>query len=75
MLAAESVAEYEVSHKHDNLLEALFQNPVSSNIHWREVESLLAHLGARVDPHAGAKFHILLNGSRGRCTARTTAAC
>ncbi len=35
---------------------------MSANIHWREVESLLNHLGAQVDPAHGARFKVTLNG-------------
>ncbi len=54
-----------MSHKHDTLLRAIFDGPVSSNIHWREVESLLAHLGATLEPHHGASFRVVLNGIEG----------
>jgi hypothetical protein len=50
-----------VSNKHLHLLQAIFENPLSSNIHWREVESLLNHLGATINPTHGARFHIVLN--------------
>ena len=45
-----------MSHKHINLLRAIFHDPVSGNIHWREIESLLHHLGASVDPRARCAF-------------------
>lgn len=51
-----------MSHKHRNVLQAIFHDPVSANIQWREVESLLHHLGADVQPSHGAKFRVLLNG-------------
>ncbi len=35
-----------MSHKHDNLIRAIFHDPISGNLQWREVESLLRHLGA-----------------------------
>jgi hypothetical protein len=35
-----------MSHKHEQLLRAIFQDPISCNIHWREIESLLNHVGA-----------------------------
>lgn len=54
-----------MSHKHDILLHAIFAGPVSGNVHWREVESLLAHLGATVEPHHGASFRVTLNGVEG----------
>ncbi|MFA7279437.1 MAG: type II toxin-antitoxin system HicA family toxin [Sterolibacterium sp.] len=50
-----------MSHKYSSLLRTIFQDPVSSNIHWREVESLLHHLGAAVEPTHGARFHVKLN--------------
>ncbi|HEX8963985.1 MAG TPA: type II toxin-antitoxin system HicA family toxin [Rhodocyclaceae bacterium] len=50
-----------MSHKHHNLLRTIFQDPISSNIHWREVESLLNHLGATVEPAHGARFRVVLN--------------
>lgn len=52
-----------VSHKHLNLLRTIFHDPLSSNTHWREVESLLNHLGAVVEPAHGARFHVTLNGT------------
>ena len=51
-----------MSHKHITLLRAIFHDPVSGNIHWREIESLLHHLGASVTPAHGARFHVTLNG-------------
>ena len=54
-----------MSHKHEHLLETIFRDPVSANIHWREVESLLTHLGAAIDHHAGARVHVKLNGFEG----------
>ena len=50
-----------MSHKHLNLLRTIFQDPISGNIHWREVESLLTHLGAVVEPTRGANFRVVLN--------------
>lgn len=49
-------------HKHGHLLEAIFHDPVSANIHWREVESLLHHLGAEIGPLSGARLRVKLNG-------------
>jgi hypothetical protein len=51
-----------MSHKHINLIRAIFHDPVSGNIHWREIESLLHHLGASVTPTHGARFRVSLNG-------------
>jgi len=51
-----------MSHKHAHLLRSIFTDPPSANIHWREIESLLHHLGAEVEPSHGARFRIVLNG-------------
>ena len=45
-----------MSHKYVYLIRAIFQNPISGNIHWREIESLLHHLGASVEPIQGDGF-------------------
>ncbi|MCK6405252.1 MAG: type II toxin-antitoxin system HicA family toxin [Rhodocyclaceae bacterium] len=50
-----------MSHKHRNLLQAIYQDPIPANIQWREVESLLHHLGADVEPNHGARFRVVLN--------------
>lgn len=50
-----------MSHKHQSFLHSIFNDPLSSNIHWREVESLLHHLGAIVEPAHGARFRVMLN--------------
>lgn len=50
-----------MSHKHAHLLRTIFQDPPSANIHWREIESLLSHLGAEIEPSHGARFKVTLN--------------
>jgi len=50
-----------MSHKHDNLLRSILLEAPGSNIHWREVESLLNHLGAHMEPANGARFKVTLN--------------
>ncbi|MDD4881916.1 MAG: type II toxin-antitoxin system HicA family toxin [Gallionellaceae bacterium] len=54
-----------MSHKHDQFIRTIFQDPISANIHWREVESFLNHLGATVEPIQGARFKVVLNGVEG----------
>jgi hypothetical protein len=56
-----SSGDIAMSHKHAHLLHTIFTDPVSANIHWREVESLLHHLGASVESGHGARFRIVLN--------------
>ncbi len=54
-----------MSHKHENLLHSIVNGPVGANVHWREVEAMLTHLGASVEPHHGASFRVVLNGVEG----------
>jgi hypothetical protein len=54
-----------MSHKHENLVRAIFHDPVSANIHWREVESLLHHLGTEVEQLSGARLRVKLNHHEG----------
>jgi len=54
-----------LSRKHESLLRAIFHDPVSGNIQWREVESLLHHLGASTEPLSGARVRVRLNGTEG----------
>ena len=50
-----------MSHKHLHLLQTIYHDPISANIHWREIESLLVHLGATVESAHGARYRIVLN--------------
>ena len=54
-----------MSQKHERILQSIMQEPVSGNVHWREVESLLIHLGAVIEPGHGARLKIMLNGVEG----------
>ena len=49
-----------MSHKHLHLLRTIYHDPPSANIHWREVESLLVHLGATIESAHGARFTVRL---------------
>jgi len=51
-----------MSHKQRTVLESVFHEPIKNNIQWRDVESLLHHLGATVEAAHGARFRVLLNG-------------
>jgi hypothetical protein len=46
---------------HAALLRTIFQEPINANIHWREVESLLHHLGAEVESLNGNRVRAKLN--------------
>lgn len=54
-----------MSRKQHRVLSAVLEGPVSGNIHWREVESLLHHLGATLEPGHGARMRVKLNGIEG----------
>jgi len=64
-LARELPPQATVSHKHENLLRAIFHDPISGNIHWREIESLLHHLGADIESLSGARMRVKLHGHEG----------
>ncbi len=49
-----------MSHKHRAVLESIFHEPPKSNIQWREVESLLNHLGAVIEAGHGGRFRVEL---------------
>ena len=54
-----------MSHKHESLLRTIFHDPISGNIHWREVESLLHHVGADIESLSGVRIRVKLNGAEG----------
>ena len=54
-----------MSHKHLHLLQTIYHDPISANIHWREIESLLRHLSADVEPLSGARLRVRINGVEG----------
>jgi len=50
-----------MSRRHANLIRSIFHDPPSGNMHWREVESLLKHVGALLEPLSGARVRVTLN--------------
>ena len=51
-----------MSAKQKRLLYSILAEPPNGNTQWRDIESLLKHLGAKVEIVHGARFHIILNG-------------
>lgn len=51
-----------MSKKHQKVLSAIFSDHLSSNIHWKEIESLLIHLGAEFREGSGAGLVAIING-------------
>ena len=47
-----------MSSHHAKLLRMIFHDPPSHNIHFREVESLLRHIGAEVESLSGARSRV-----------------
>ncbi len=50
-----------MSNKHERILEAIFKNPVQSNVNWKDCEKLLKFLGAEFKEGEGSRIRILLN--------------
>jgi len=50
-----------MSRHHANLIRSIFHDPPSGNVHWREIESLLKHVGASLEPLSGARIRVSLN--------------
>lgn len=56
--------EMELNSKHQKTFDALFQNPIRSNILWTDIESLLITLGAEVSEGRGSRVRFALNDIR-----------
>ena len=65
MLGQKRCERAAMSHKHEQLLRTIFHDPISGNIHWREIESLLNHLGAEIESLSGARIRVKLNRAEG----------
>lgn len=50
--------------RHYITLCAIFEDPVKSNIHWQDIESMLRHLGAELSEGRGSRVRVALNGAR-----------
>ena len=48
--------------KHRRTLAAVFADPISANIKWRDIEAMLRALGATIEEGKGSRVHILLEG-------------
>jgi hypothetical protein len=53
-----------VNRRHQQTLEAIFTEPVLSNVEWKAVESLFEALGAEITEGKGSRVRIALNGVR-----------
>ena len=50
--------------KHQKTLEAVFANPVKSNIAWSDIEGMLKAAGAELSEGSGSRVRIALGGVR-----------
>lgn len=50
--------------KHQNTLEAVFEEPTRGNIAWKDIEAMLAHYGAQLSEGRGSRVRAYLNGVR-----------
>lgn len=50
-----------MSRHHIQLIRTIFHDPPSGNVHWRDIESLLKHVGASLESLSGARIRVTLN--------------
>ena len=50
--------------KHRQTLKAIFEDPVRSNIVWRDIETMLKAAGAEISEGRGSRVRIFLNDVR-----------
>ena len=53
-----------VSKKHQLTLKRIFQDPIRSDIEWKQIEKLLIALGAEISEGKASRVRIYLNGNR-----------
>ncbi len=50
-----------MNRKHQRIPESIFEIPTQSSIKWKDIESLLINLGAKIEEGRGSRVRILLN--------------
>lgn len=50
--------------KHEDVLKDIFHRPTKANIAWKDIESLVVHLGGEVSEGSGSRVRFVLNGVR-----------
>jgi hypothetical protein len=53
-----------MSRKHQRTLAAIFEDPIRSNIPWRDIEAMLKAAGAEITEGEGSRVRIALNEVR-----------
>jgi hypothetical protein len=51
-----------MNHRHRKVLHQLFAHPISANIDFQEVQSVLKELGAELEDRSGARVAVTLKG-------------
>jgi hypothetical protein len=54
----------ELRSKHQRIFDAIFFNPVRSDIEWKDAEQMLISLGAEIQEGSGSRVRIILNGRK-----------
>lgn len=58
------IIEIAMTGKHAGTLQGVFEDPVRSNIPWRDIESMIASFGGEITEGSGSHVQISLNGVR-----------
>lgn len=53
-----------LSSKHRRTLQAIFDNPVRSDVEWKKIESLFSALGSELSEGRGSRIRVALNDVR-----------
>jgi hypothetical protein len=53
-----------MTNKHRRALAAIFEEPIRSNIAWRDIERMLKSAGAKISDGEGSRVRIALNNVR-----------
>jgi len=51
-----------INKKQKDTLQAIFRDPVQSNVKWKSIEALFKHLGAEISEGSGSRVRVILNG-------------
>ena len=51
-----------MNHRHRKVLHQLFAHPISANLDFNDVQSVLKELGAEVEDRSGARIAVTLKG-------------
>jgi len=55
-----------LNNKSKDILKAIFEEPIRSDIKWNDIENLVQNLGGKIKKGSGSKRMIEINGKIGR---------